>query len=328
MELGDLLLEALRVAVSAQAAAYAVAAVGLNLHFGFTGLLNFGHVGFFLAGAYGAAIAVDAGAPLWVGALVGVAAAVVLGLLLGLPTLRLRADYLAIVTIAAAEILRLVVRSNAARPVTNGVFGIRDVAGGFYDANPIPEGVYGVGGFVFSARSLWVIVVGWGIALACALVVWALARSPWGRVLRAVREDEDAARSLGKNVFVYKLQSLVVGGIFGAFAGIVLMVNQQSVAPDSYLPALTFFVWTVLILGGTGTIFGPLVGSLVFWFLIQLTEGLLREGIEAGVVPSVIDAQDLAALRFALVGLGLMLLMIFRPQGILGKREEMLLDAR
>lgn len=329
MDLADALLEAMRVAVGVQAAAYAIAAVGLNLHFGFAGLLNFGHVAFFLAGAYGTAITVDAGGPLWLGVLVGIGAAVVLGLLLGLPTLRLRAEYLAITTIAAAEILRLVVRSNAARPVTNGVFGIRDVAGGFYDLNPIPAGSYGVGGFTFSSRALWVIVVGWTVALLCTLVTWGLARSPWGRVVRAIREDEDAARSLGKPVFVHKVQVLVLGGTFGALAGVLLLLNQESVAPDSYISALTFYVWTALILGGAGTVLGPIVGSIVFWFITQLAEGLLRQAILGGYIPDeILDAQDLAAVRFALVGLGLMLLMIYRPQGIFGDKRELALDAR
>lgn len=322
-------LEAVRVGVGAQAAAYAVAAVGLNLHFGYTGLLNFGHVGFFLVGAYGAAITVDAGGSLWLGMGVGILAAVALALVLGLPTLRLRADYLAIVTIAVAEILRLVTRSNAARPLTGGVFGIRSVAGTFYDLNPIPAGTYGVGGLVFSYRSLWVIVAAWVLAGLCTALVWALVRSPWGRVLRAIREDEDAARSLGKNVFLYKLQSLVLGGILGALAGMVLMVNQQSVVPDSYLAVLTFYTYTVLILGGTGTTWGPVVGSVIFWFLTQLAEGVLRQAIQSGAIPeSLLGVQDLAALRFALVGLGLMALMTFRPQGIFGRRQELLLDAR
>ncbi|HWH35260.1 MAG TPA: branched-chain amino acid ABC transporter permease [Acidimicrobiales bacterium] len=327
MDLAGALGEALRVGIGPQAAAYAVAAIGLNLHFGYTGLLNFGHVGFFLVGAYGAAITVDAGGSLWLGIGVGLLASVALALVLGVPTLRLRADYLAIVTIAVAEILRLVVRANAARPLTGGVFGIRAVAGSFYDLNPIPPGTYGALGLVFSHRSLWVIIAGWTLAGACTVVVWALVRSPWGRVLRAIREDEDAARSLGKNVFAYKLQSLVLGGALGALAGILLMINQQSVVPDTYLAVLTFYTYTVLILGGTGTTWGPIVGSIVFWFLTQLTESLLRQAVQSGSLGGLFDVQDLAALRFALVGLGLILLMVFRPQGIFGRRAELQLDA-
>jgi branched-chain amino acid transport system permease protein len=302
-----------------------VAAVGLNLHFGHTGLLNFGQVGFFLVGAYGVGVTVDSGGPLWLGGLVGIVLAVALALLLGLPTLRLRADYLAIVTIAVAECLRLAVRSTTAQPLTGGVFGLKRVATDFYDVNPIPRDRYGIGGLNFTERELWVMVIGWTLAVLGVLLIRTLMRAPWGRVIRAIREDEDAARSLGKNAFWYKLQSLVVGGVFGAFAGMVLLFNQQSVVPDTYLPVLTFFVWTVVILGGAGSTWGPILGAIMFWFIVQFSESLTREAVTSGTI-TFLDAQEVASLRFVVVGLMLMLLMIFRPQGILGKREEMLLD--
>src|SRR5687768_12673896 len=127
MDFADVFFRAVRASIGVEAAAYALAAAGLNVHFGYTGLLNFGQVGFMLVGAYGTAITVDQGGPLWLGILVGLGSAVVLALLLGLPTLRLRADYLAIVTIAVAEILRLVVRTQWAADnlKTRGVFGIQ-----------------------------------------------------------------------------------------------------------------------------------------------------------------------------------------------------------
>src|SRR5690606_31579181 len=118
-----------------------------NVQFGYTGLLNFGQVGFLLVGAYGTAISADAGVPLPLAFLIGVAAAVALGLLLGLPTLRLRADYLAIVTISVAEILRLITRSRQLQDFTGGVFGLQGFASAFYRWNPIPQGTYGVGRF-------------------------------------------------------------------------------------------------------------------------------------------------------------------------------------
>ncbi len=329
MDIWGVVVESVRLGVGAQAAAYAVAAVGLNLHFGMTGLLNFGQVGFLLVGAYGTAITVDSGGSLWLGMLVGCMAAVVLAGLLGLPTLRLRADYLAIVTITVAEILRLVVRSKAAQPLTGGVFGIIQVPGDFYDLNPIPEGTYGLGDLSFNQRSLWAMAVGWGLALACTLVVRALMVSPWGRVLRSVREDEDAARSLGKNVFAYKLQSLAIGGVMGALGGIVLVLLQESVTPDLYISTITFFIFTIVILGGAGSIWGPMLGSVLFWSLIELSNGLLREAIDAGAIPEwLLSPQELAAVRFVVMGLMLAGLMVFRPQGLLGNREEVLLDAR
>jgi neutral amino acid transport system permease protein len=322
------LTDSLRAAVGVPAAAYALAAVGLNVQFGYTGLLNFGHVAFMMVGAYGTAVTVDQGGPLWLGLLVGIGLAVVLGLLLGVPTLRLRADYLAIVTIAAAEILRYVARSHALQPLTKGVFGIQQFANSFYDVNPIPPGRYGFGSFNFSNRQLWVILVGWLAVAVALLLLTVLLRSPWGRVLKAIREDEDAARSLGKNVFSYKIQSLVLGGVIGALAGMLLAIDTQAVNPDTFVSILTFFAYTVLILGGPGRILAPVVGAVIFWFLLQFTDGFLRGALQAGWLGHLIEANDVAAIRFALVGLGLMLLMVLRPQGILGSREELLTGER
>jgi branched-chain amino acid transport system permease protein len=319
VDVGNIVFPAIRAAIGVPAAAYALSALGLNVHFGYTGLSNFGQVGFMLVGAYGTAITVDHGGPLWLGILVGIAAAVVLGLLLGLPTLRLRTDYLAIVTIAVAEILRLLTRTQRLSGLTHGVFGIQRFATSFYRVNPIPDGKYGIGEISFSARNLWVILVGWALVALVALLTFLLVRSPWGRVLRSIREDEDAARSLGKSVFSYKLQSLVLGGTFGALAGILLAVDTQSVNPDTYLAVVTFFAYTVLVLGGPAKVLGPVLGAVVFWFLLQVTDGILREGFN-------MSGGDVGAIRFALVGLGLMLLMIFRPQGILGDRDQAVLD--
>lgn len=327
MDLVTVFAEATVRALGPIAAAYALATIGLNLHYGYTGLLNFGHVAFLMVGAYGTAITVDQGGSLWLGILVGALAAVVLGLLFGLPTLRLRVHYLAIVTIAGAEVLRTIVRSGDEGSLTGGVFGITQFAGSFFDLNPFPAGRYGWGRFAYSQRQLWVLVVGWVLVAVAVLLVSALVRSPWGRVLRAIREDEDAARSLGKNVFVYKLQSLCIGGVVAALAGILIAIERQSVHPDTYLPTGTFLAYTVLILGGAATRVGPIVGAVVYWFLLEFTDGFLRGAMAEGWIPeSVLKPTDIGAVRFMLVGLGLMLLMIFRPQGILGKREEVLLD--
>ena len=190
MDLLSVLAVAIRGALGPEAAIYALAAIGLNIHFGYTGLLNFGQVGFMLVGAYGTAISVlSFGFPLWAGVLVGMACAVVLALILGVPTLRLRGDYLAIATIAAAEVLRYLYRSSFAEPVTGGVFGLVQFAGGFYELNPF-SGPLELGPLRFGERALWLMTVAWGATFLAAGLVWLLVHSPWGRVLRAVREDE------------------------------------------------------------------------------------------------------------------------------------------
>lgn len=330
MDLERILFDAVRSAVGTTTAVYALAAIGLNMHFGYTGLLNFGHVGFMLIGAYGLAITVSTfGGGFLLGVVVAVLGAVGLALALGLPTLRLRADYLAIATIAAAEILRFVFRSGAAQGVTGGVFGLQRFADAFYTANPIPRGTYGFWLLRYSERRLWPLLVGWGLVALAAVFVWLLTRSPWGRVLRAVREDEDAARSLGKNAYAYKVQSLVIGGVIGALAGVLWVVHLGTVHPDQFLPTVTFFLYAVMILGGPASVGGPILGAVLFWFGVSGFDSLLRQASAAGLLPGALGRTEaVGAIRLALVGLAIMALMAFRPQGITGNRREMQLDVR
>ncbi len=312
------------------AVVYGLAAVGLNVHFGYTGLLNFGQVAFVAVGAYSLAITVaTVGLPLIVGVPIGLLAAAVLALLLGIPTLRLRADYLAIVTIAASEIIRLTVRSVSLRDQTGGSGGLTSFGGDFYDANPFSPGRYGLGPLDYDERQMWVLTVGWVLLGITSAFVFLLMRSPWGRVLRSIREDEDAVRALGKNVVSYKMQSLVVGGVIGALAGFVNAVGTQSVQPDFFSTAFTYFAYTALILGGAARVLGPVVGSMVFWLLLSLSDNLLRQVVSGSTTLSDnISPTQIGQVRFMLVGLGLMMLMIFRPQGLFGNKRELALDAR
>ena len=316
---------ALQTAVGFQGASYALAATGLNLQFGYTGLSNFGHVGFLMMGAYGMAIASDRGWSIWVGLALGIGAAVLLGLALGIPTLRLRADYLSVVTIATAEILRLVVNARPSAPLTGAARGIGGLSEnlGFFEPNFIPEGRYGIGdSFVFTSRQLWSMGITWAMVLVVTLLIRSWVRSPWGRVLRAIREDEDAATALGKNVVVYKLQSFVIGGTMGALAGAMIALNAGSVGPSRWIAPFTFALYTVVILGGAGTVWGPVIGAIVYWFLLDFVDGAL-----GNLWFEVSDATS-GAIRLALMGVGLMLLMIFRPQGLLGSRKEMFASGR
>jgi neutral amino acid transport system permease protein len=329
VDIVSILESTLRAAISLEAVAYALAAIGLNMHFGYTGLLNFGQAGFMAVGAYGVGISVSYyGLPIWLGILVGVGAAVVLALLLGLPTLRLRADYLAIVTIAASEIIRITMRSPSLRNWSGGSNGLSGFTGQFYAANPFPTGQYGVGPISMNANRLWILVCAWALVGLVCFAFHRLINSPWGRVIRAIREDEDAVRALGKNVYAYKMQSLILGGVVGAFGGMVIAIGNATVQPDVYATAITFFAYAALILGGTARILGPVAGSILFWALIAFTEGLLRELLRSPVLPSdLLTGTQIGQVRFMLVGLGLVLLMAFRPQGVFGNRREMALDA-
>jgi neutral amino acid transport system permease protein len=319
---------ALRSALGPQAAVYALLAIGLNVHYGYTGLLNFGQVGFMMVGAYGVGISVATfGLPLWVGVIAGLVAGVVLALILGAPTLRLRADYFAITTIAVAEVLRLIFRSGPARPVTGGPFGLQSVARDFYALNPFNTGIR-LGPINYTAQVSWALVVTWGLVALATLMVALLMRSPWGRILRAIREDEDAARALGKNVFSYKMQSLVLGGVLGSIGGIMFAIAGSTVNADSFRPQITFYAYAILILGGAATRVGPIVGAVIFWFLFSGVQVSIRQMQNQNLLPNFLsDATAGGATALILMGLALVLLVVYRPQGIFGDPRELKLDA-
>ena len=327
MDWSNVFSQALTQGIGIQAVIFCLAAIGLNVQFGYTGLLNFGQSGFLAVAAYGLGVSIAyAGWSLWVGILVGIAAAVLLALLLGIPTLRLRADYLAIVTIAAAEILRLTFRSVTFDPVFGGSDGINRFADDFYTYNPY-SGPVKIGPAEFSQNDTWIVTIGWILVVILSILVFLLMRSPWGRVIKAIREDEDAVRSLGKSVYSYKLQSLIIGGVMGCFGGFIAAIALQSIQPDYYSTDLTFFAYAVLILGGAARVLGPIVGSVVFWFMLVFIDGALANAVSSGAI-DFIRSDQVGQIRYWILGIALMLLMIYRPQGILGDKKELSLDAR
>ncbi|WP_405216115.1 branched-chain amino acid ABC transporter permease [Agrococcus sp. Ld7] len=320
--------------LSPTTAAFALATIGLNVHFGYGGLLNFGQAAFMAVGAYAFAIftmQVDPtgtlGWPAWLSFLAAVAvaivAAVAFGLLLGIPTLRLRGDYLAIVTIAAAEIVRFTMRTSEYSTITGGSQGLRgqDYKGDIDALNPLAGGMYGIGPWAGTAYDTWVRILAWGLVIVALIIVWLLMRSPWGRVIKGIREDEDAVRSLGKNVYGYKMQALILGGVIGGLAGI-MFVLPRAVQPDNFATAMTFYIWTALLLGGAATVLGPLLGSILFWVLLSFTGGLLSGLQSIGAFGDMTGTQA-GQLRFVLVGLALIAIVVFRPQGILGNKKEL-----
>jgi branched-chain amino acid transport system permease protein len=243
------------------------------------------------------------------------------GLLVGLPSLRLRADYFAIATIALAEIVRIIAQN--ARGLTGGNQGLFCAEGGagacYNDAwtnlSSTIEGWLESIGWTDPESLAPLLIVVWLVVVLVALGLSFIQKSPWGRVLRAVREDEDAAKALGKNTLVYKLQSLAIAAAIGAVAGWFLALNLATIHPDDYEPLVTFFAYGVLVLGGLASYWGVLAGGAIFWAVLEGTR----------FVELPISETQIAALRFFIVGLVLILLMAFRPQGLFGKREEMVL---
>jgi branched-chain amino acid transport system permease protein len=301
---------------------YTLFALGVQVQFGFAGLLNFGHVAFMGIGAYTMAIlVVKEDVNMWAAGAAGVGSAMLAAVLLGLPTVRLRADYFAITTIAFSEILRYVA-TNEDR-LTGGSQGTINLAGvgrtAQYDGawqsflGDVSRALH-----VGSDAAMLILV--WTVALFAVALIWLMMRTPWGRVLKGIREDEDAVASLGKNVFAYKLQALAVGAALGAVAGLFYAWQFSFFSPDDFAPLLTFFAWMIVILGGLGRAWTVPIGALVF--------GVIFAGTRFFDFPpfSLLDSTERAYVRLIVIGLVIIGLMLFRPQGLFGSRKEMVLE--
>ena len=309
--------------VGVVAGIYTILALGLQVHFGFAGLLNFGQVAFMAIGAYTMAIlVVKEGWSMWLAAPLGVVAAAVGGLLLGLPSLRLRADYFAIVTIAFSEIIRYVATNETALTggtqgtIALGAVGTASQYNGQWSS--FESRVQHALGFSSSDATMLVIV--WCVAVVLLGLTWLGLRTPWGRVLRAIRDDEDAAAALGKNTFAYKLQALALGAALAGIAGLFYAWEFSFFSPDDFQPLLTFFAWMILLLGGLGRVWAVPVGAGVFGFIFAGTRFL-------NFAPFTwFGSDERAYLRLIIIGLIIILLVLLRPQGLLGNKREMVLE--
>ena len=301
------------------AGTYTIFVLGLQINVGYTGIFNFGQAGFMAVGAYSMAILTvgpDGEGQIvsfWLSLPLAVLITIAFGLMVGLPSLRLRADYFAIATIAAAEAVRLFALN--ARSLTGGNQGLIGFGDQWDSVSRTIEGWLVDLGWSDPETLFPLLIVVWITAAILTVALRFIQETPWGRVLRAIREDEDAARALGKNVFVYKLQSLAIAGTMGAIAGFFLALNLNFVNPTEFEPIFTFIGYGILILGGLANYYGVALGSLIFWTLL--------EGLRFIELP--LEEQQITAIRFIIVGLALILLMAFRPQGVAGKREEMVL---
>ena len=280
---------------------YGIFALGLNLQWGYAGLLNFGHVAFMAIGAYATILLSMNGISLPLAVLAGMILAGVAGAFLGVATLKLREDYLAIVTIGFSEILRFLLLNEAW--LTKGSFGLYGYPRPFQD--------------LVSAQDynlLLMCIVVFALAVVYALLE-ILARSPWGRVLKSIRDDEAVSVSLGKNAFQYKIQTLVLGSAIAALSGSLLAFYLQYINPMNFQPVETFYAWIIVIMGGSGNNRGTIIGAILLWGFFSTTrfiEGYLYFSPSAA-----------SATRIVLIGTILIVVMMFRPQGILGRKEEL-----
>jgi branched-chain amino acid transport system permease protein len=313
--------------VAVVAGIYTIMALGLYVQFSMAGLPNFGHVAFMAVAAYAMAIAIvryDASLP--AAALMGIAAAIALAIVIGVPALRLRADYLAIATVAGGEIIRYLALNLP--DLTGGPIGSIGLRGpgeiALYNRDwqslldAIKAALYP--SLASAPRDAAMAGLVWLLALILILVFWRLERSPWGRVLQAICEDEVAAMAVGKNIIAFKMQALILGAVLGAIAGLLLAWEIGVFSPDDYQPTLTFYAYLILILGGMNNIFAIPLGAVLFSLLYTGTRFLNFYPL------SLFDSGSRAFLRLFLVGLLLVLFVALRPEGILGDRRRLLLE--
>ncbi len=309
--------------VGVMAGIYTLLTLGLQVQFGLAGLLNFGQVGFMAIGGYTMAIlVVKAGWSMWLAAPLAILAAALAGVLVGLPTLRLRGDYFAIVTIAFSEIIRYVATNEDS--LTGGSQGTINLSGAGaaaqYDGSWQRFQQWLGGVLHIGSKDVVMLIVIWAVAVVLLAATAAAARTPWGRVLRAIREDEEAAASLGKHVFGYRLQALALGAALAGLAGCFYAWQFSFFSPDDFQPLTTFFAWMILILGGVGRVWAVPVGAAVFGFLFAATRFFDFPPF------SYLDSADRAYVRLIIIGLVIIGLIVFRPQGLLGRRDEMVLE--
>jgi branched-chain amino acid transport system permease protein len=265
---------------------YALLAMGLNVTVGFTGLLNLGYAAFFAIGAYTYALLnLHFGCPFWAGLLASGAVAALFGLLIGLPSIRVRGDYLAITTLGFGEIVRISFNNlDAWTGGPNGLLGIdRPTFFGFrFSVNPTP--------YYYLVLALVAVV---------AYALFRMTDSKVGRALVAIREDELAAKCMGVPTLAVKLSAFAMSAFIAGLAGTVFAAKQTIVTPDSFDFVLSVLILAMVVLGGMGNIWGAALGALIL-----------------GTLPEVL--RDFAAYRMLLFGVIMILMMIFRPQGLLG----------
>ena len=311
----------------AQFAMVAIIAIGLNVVVGQAGLLDLGYVGFYAVGAYTVALLTSPDSPwnqlglngflhhdwAWLACVpLAMAITALAGLILGIPTLRLRGDYLAIVTLGFGEIIRLL--ADNLSDVTNGPRGLNRVAYPHVgESATLPNGVFSSGNIAGKANyGTWWFWLGLALMVAILLLVGNLERSRVGRAWVAIREDEDAAEVLGVNAFRFKLWAFVIGAAIGGLSGALYAGQVQFVSPSTFNIINSMLFLCAVVLGGQGNKLGVVFGAFVIVYLPNRLLGVHLFGVNLG------------DLKYLFFGLALVVLMIFRPQGLFPVRQHLL----
>jgi branched-chain amino acid transport system permease protein len=296
---------------------YVLLALGLNIVVGFAGLLDLGYIAFYAVGAYTYALLAsphfNLHLPFWVILPLGAAVAALFGVALGAPTLKLRGDYLAIVTLGFGEIIRIFL-NNLSRPVniTNGPIGIARIDP--FSLDGFSFGTYGTFfGLEFSApiKYYYLLVL---VALLIIVINIRLQNSRVGRAWEAIREDEIAARSMGINTRNMKLLAFAMGASFGGVAGGMFSAIQSFISPESFVLVESIMVVSMVVLGGMGNVWGVILGALLLSFVPEILRWTVEPAQHALFGRMVVEPE---VIRMLLFGLALVLVMLFRPAGLL-----------
>jgi len=317
------------------AACNVLVALSLNIINGIAGQFSIGHAGFVGIGGYTSAVmashlhvSLGGGEPTFAKSFVVVPVCLaasagmagLFGFLVGLPSLRLKGDYLAIVTLGFAEIFRLVIATaQASDPSAQG--GVLGKIGGALSSLGGQNGYQGVGnqGVPLYAGPFWV----FGLAFVLGVIAWRIKFSGWGRALRALREDEIAGAAVGVDPTRYKVTSFVLAAVGAGIAGGLLALMRDgtpTVNPDNYNFAASFDAITMVILGGSGSVTGSAIGGVFITFTIKAIELVQSMSVVQDLRRS-FEGLDLNALRMIIYAMVLVTLMILRPEGLLGERE-------
>jgi branched-chain amino acid transport system permease protein len=312
--------------VMAQFAMIAIVAIGLNVVVGQAGLLDLGYVGFYAVGAYTVALLTSPQSPwnqlsatgffstdwAWLSCVpLAMAFTALAGLILGFPTLRLRGDYLAIVTLGFGEIIRLL--ADNLNDVTNGSRGLGSIAFPRFGEDKVPGGYFSGANAMGNANNgTWWYWLGLILVAIILLLVGNLERSRVGRAWVAIREDEDAAEVMGVNTFRFKLWAFVIGAGIGGLSGALYAGQVQFVAPTNFNIINSMLFLSAVVLGGQGNKLGVIFGAFIIVYLPNRLLGVHLFGVNLG------------DLKYLFFGLALVLLMIFRPQGLFPVRQQLL----
>ncbi|MGX9966119.1 branched-chain amino acid ABC transporter permease [Roseomonas sp. F4] len=295
-------MDAYLIAMLVFAGFYALMALGLNVIWGLTGMVNLGLVGFFALGAYASALLTTKFFwPMPLGWAAGAVVAAAAGAIMALIVARLRGDYLAIVTLGFAEVIRLTASNEIW--LTNGTDGISGIPGPWRGAVSPPE---------FNLIYLGIV---WTAVAVVFVLLARLSHSPFGRVLRAIREDEDVTAVAGKPVLWFKVRAFTIGAAVLGGAGALYAHYNAYIAPDGFAPLLTIYIVLALTAGGVGAMRGAIIGALFVIALLESTRFL------SAIIPGVSPVQK-AALREGAIALSLILLLRFRPQGLIPEKTR------